>query len=276
MNTEVQDAFVGIDVAFAKRKALPVSVCVTGRARILEILPLRVAFEKPPLGRGNVLALDDQVRRQFAVDVLVWLEKLECSKKLRIRRVAIDAPSDYCRDGSGRRSAERALDAHDIRCFPTPTEEQFREMVERSKKFLADGGKPSRMRYGFQLWMLVGFELFRTLKQHYECIETYPQAVVHQLKCADQHKSTVQGLESQVQEGAKVLGLPATDFRARLLAMGFGKLHDRLDAFLSAWVASLDEKYRKPFGTPPDDVIWVPNIRGAPAECTTPSRSGCA
>ena len=28
----VQDAFVGIDVAFAKRKPLPVSVCVTGRA----------------------------------------------------------------------------------------------------------------------------------------------------------------------------------------------------------------------------------------------------
>jgi hypothetical protein len=260
MNVGFQDAFVGIDVAFAKCKPLPVSVCTMGRTSILDILPLRVAFEKPPVGRGNVEALDDQTRRQFAVDVLAWLEKLERTRKLRIIRVAIDAPSDYCRDASRRRAAERAVDGRGISCFATPTEDKFREKVEQSRKFLTDGGKPSRLPNANQLWMLVGFELFRTLKQHYECIETYPQAIVHQLKCAGQHKSTVQGLESQVQEAAKVLGLSATDFRAQLLVMGFGSPHDRLDAFLSAWVASLDVKDRKAFGSPPYDVIWVPAV----------------
>jgi hypothetical protein len=106
--------------------------------------------------------------------------------------------------------------------------------------------------------MLVGFELFRTLGRQYECIETYPQAVVQQLKCASQHKSTDQGLQRQIDEVAKVFGISATEMRANLWAMGFGSTHDRLDALLSAWVASLDEKDRRAFGTPPGDVIWVP------------------
>lgn len=49
-------------------------------------------------------------------------------------------------------------------------------------------------------------------------------------------------------------------YAKELLAMGFGSTHDRLDAFLSAWVASLNEKERKAFGTPPDYVIWVSKV----------------
>jgi len=260
MSGDQQDAFVGIDVAFAKEKVLPVSVCVRPTGSPLDILPLRVSFEKPPAGRGNVLALDEQVRRQFAEDVLAWVGKLERAKHLKVRRIAIDAPSSYCRDGSGRRSAERSLDVCGISCFATPTEEEFQSKVQATRKFLADGGERSRLPNANQLWMLVGFDLFRTLGQQYECIETYPHAVVHQLKCASQHKSTEQGLKSQIDEAAKVVGVSATELRAKLLAMGFGSTHDRLDAFLSAWVASLEEKDRKAFGTPPDDVIWVPKV----------------
>lgn len=39
--------------------------------------------------------------------------------------------------------------------------------------------------------------------------------------------------------------------------------HDRLDAYLSAWVAALDEPDRIAYGTPPDDVIWVPRVTTA-------------
>ena len=59
MSADQRDAFVGIDVAFAKNKVLPVSVCLRPKGRPLDILPLRVSFEKPPAGRGNVLALDE-------------------------------------------------------------------------------------------------------------------------------------------------------------------------------------------------------------------------
>jgi hypothetical protein len=252
------DAFVGIDVAFAKKKVLPVSVCTVGTGTAIDILPLRVAFENPPVGRGNVAALDDKVRQDFAAEVRAWLVKLEQKEGLSIRRIAIDAPSDYCRHPSGRRACEAALDVEGISCFATPTEAEFRSKIETSRKFLADGGKTSRLPNANQLWMLIGFQLFRTLRQQYECIETYPQAIVHALKCAEHHKSTAQGLQSQFIEAAKLLGVTATDLRAKLMTMGFGSTHDRLDAFLSAWVASLEASRRRAFGTPPDDAIWVP------------------
>lgn len=252
------DAFMGIDVAFAKKKVLPVSVCTSFAGKRFDILPLRVSFEKPPVGRGNVFALDGSVRQKFATAVLGWISKLEQAKGLKVRRIAIDAPSDCCRHPSGRRAAETSLDTEGISCFATPTEKEFEAKIEASRKFLADGGKPSRLPNANQLWMLVGFELFRTLGNRYECIETYPQAIVRALKCASHHKSTAQGLQSQLEEAAKLIGVTTTDLRAKLLAMGFGSAHDRLDAFLSAYVASLDEKDRKAFGTPPHDAIWVP------------------
>lgn len=260
MDIKFNDAFMGIDVAFAKNKVLPVSVCTGSDGKPLNVLPLKLSFEKPPAGRGNVAAMDDGVRRQFANDVLGWVRKLERDKCLNIRCIAIDAPSDYCRDSSGRRSAEQALAASGISCFATPTEDNFKKKVQESRKFLAAGGQVVRLPNANQLWMLVGFDLFRILGQHYECIETYPQAIVHELKCAGLHKSTEKGLQNQIDEAAKLLGVSPTEMRAKLLSMGFGSTHDRLDAFLSCWVASVGDSNRKAFGRPPADVIWVPKV----------------
>src|SRR5207245_430551 len=111
------------------------------------------------------------------------------------------------------------LDSDGISCFATPTEKEFEAKIGASRKFLADGGKASRLPNANQLWMLVGFELFRTLEHRYECIETYPQAIVHALKCASRHKSTAEGLQSQLDEAAKLIGVTTTELRAKLLAM---------------------------------------------------------
>jgi len=232
-------------------------VCIKQEGR-LEILPLRVSFDKPPVGRRHVQVLSERIPKQFAADVLAWIEKLERVQRLKVRRIAIDAPSDYCRPGSKRRAAEQSLAEDRINCIATPSEAQFRSKILACRRFLAHDGKANRLPNANQLWMLVGFELFRTLKGRYECIETYPQAVVHQLKCAAHHKSTKRGLQRQIVAAAQVLGVSATEIRARLQTMGYGSTHDRLDAFLSAWVASLDDRDRKAFGTPPDDAIWVP------------------
>ncbi len=88
----MNDAFIGIDVAFAKRKRLPVSVCTWRDGRLipeaLRLLPL-----EPPRGHGNVATLDEA--RVFglveeAVDYVVQVcEEL----RLAPRRIAIDAPS---------------------------------------------------------------------------------------------------------------------------------------------------------------------------------------
>jgi predicted nuclease with RNAse H fold len=257
--SEICDAYAGIDVAFARAKRLPVSILLREPSGRLGILPLRRGFEKPPAGRGNVAALDPQVRREFAEEVLAWLRRIEETFQLRIRRVAIDAPSDYCRDASNRRAAERCLDGRGISCFATPTEAMFESKVAQSREFLAAGGPASRLPNANQIWMLVGFQLFRTLEARYECIETYPQAIVRQLQCGAEHKSTQAGLDTQREAAAGILDLQPSELRAKLGQMGFGAPHDQLDALLSAWVASLRGRQCEAFGTPPLDAIWVPS-----------------
>ncbi len=59
------NAFVGIDVAFAKTKRLPVVVGIINDGR-LEPLPLRTASARPPRGSGNAPTLEPQVVKIFA------------------------------------------------------------------------------------------------------------------------------------------------------------------------------------------------------------------
>ena len=179
MNNDLvtRDVFVGIDVAFAKKKRLPVSVCEI-RNDLLIPLPLRTDFEKPPAGSGNKAALQETVRKEFATAVAEWLKLLAKRKGLRIRRIAIDAPSDYCSSGVARRLSEQSLDQSGISCFATPTKHQFIEKIRVSLAHLARGGAEANMPNANQIWMLVGFDLFTALKSAgFECIETYPQAI---------------------------------------------------------------------------------------------------
>ena len=41
-------------------------------------------------------------------------------------------------------------------------------------------------------------------------------------------------------------------------AQGYGSRHDKLDAFMAAWVASLPRERLLACGQAPNDVIWVP------------------
>ncbi len=113
-----------------------------------------------------------------------------------------------------------------------------------------------------QIWMLVGFALFETLKKRgYDCIETYPQAVIHELKCSDKHKSTAEGFNSQLDSVARAASNSSPEvFQKTLETMGYGSRHDKLDAFLSAWIATLSPSQEKVFGGRPNDAIVVPNM----------------
>jgi len=205
---EKRDVFVGIDVAFAKKKRLPVSVCrvVDG---YLKPLPLGTEFDKPPAGFGNKAALDPACRDNFALSVVAWLKKLEAVKAVRIVRIAIDAPSDYCGEQRQRRLCERALDGAGISCFATPSKRQFDDKVVAASAHLAAGGAESRMPNANQIWMLVGFSLFDRLKADgRNCIETYPQAIVRQMECVGLHKSTEAGFKGQLEQAAEVTGHP--------------------------------------------------------------------
>jgi hypothetical protein len=182
-------------------------------------------------------------------------------KGVSICRIAIDAPSAPKRPGIARRAAERSMDQQRISCFATPSHTEFNNIITRARQHLAAGGAEARIPHANQLWMLVGFALFKVLSSNYECIEVFPQATVAALGISGVHKSKREGLDAQLAGVTKATGWLCCDRTLTLDKIGYGSRHDKLDAYLSAWVASLPDHQRKPCGEASDDVIWIPYIR---------------
>jgi hypothetical protein len=247
----------GIDVAFAKGKPLPIVVCRT-RGDVVEPLPLRRAKATPPRGRGNALALQPEVRRAFAEETAAYLHAVEEEFELRIERIAIDAPSDPKQSGSARRACEREMDRRNISCITTPDAEQFDSIRARGEAHLASGGSHARLPGANQIWMLVGFALFERLRREWECLEVFPQAIARALRASDVHKRKAEGQLAQLTAAANYTHWPSPVSLAALDDIAHGARHDRLDAYLAAWIASLPESQREPAGLPPNDVIWLP------------------
>ena len=124
-------AFIGIDVAFAKRKRLPVSVC-TWREDRLTPAPLRDLPVEPPRGYGNVATLDAAVVGTFARAAVDYVESVCKLLDVSPRRIAIDAPSAPRVEGVRRRAAEAAMDRAAISCFTTPSAESSASPYARS------------------------------------------------------------------------------------------------------------------------------------------------
>lgn len=254
----VMDAYAGIDVAFAKGKVLPISVCVMREGR-LEPLELRSKVPtRPPRGQGNPNALDPVVVEAFADETARYLRSVESTFDVSIQRLAIDAPSDPKRRGERRRAAEAALDARGISCITTPSEDEFLRIREKARRHLDDGGAPAHLPHANQLWMLVGFELFRRLRRQWRCLEVFPQATVSIIGAGERHKSQAVAALFQLAAAARHTRWPLEPSKDSMKVVGYGALHDRIDAYLAAWVASLEVEERLALGTPLDDVIWVP------------------
>jgi hypothetical protein len=259
----MEDAFVGIDVAIAKGKRLPIVICTKRQGRLLP-LPLGIdPYVLPPAGIGNAGVLDEARVSQFAQETVAYLKAVASREQLAIRRIAIDAPSAPAVADTGRRQCEQALYAAGISCFSTPTANQFAGITAKARGHLAAGGLPARLPYANKLWMLAGFELFSQLAQLAECREVYPQAIVVALAASRSHKSTPGAALAQLMAASRYTGWPHQETALReLRVIGRGNDHDRVDAYLSAWVASLEERELEAFGVPPDDAIWIPRLAG--------------
>ena len=254
------DAYVGIDVSFAKGKYLPVCICVRQDERLVP-LPLKKG-PHPPLGRGNEMAVTrPECLDDFAKGARDYLEKIERQKGLRIVRIALDAPSSYRGEGRRLRAAEEVLSQENppISFFKTPTRREFEEIKEEGRNHLRACEPVNRIPHANQLWMLAGFALFRELKQVAECIEVYPNAIARVLLGANAKPKS----KSWSEQLAKSSGFTGWGQGGKpgLDAICWGASHDKVDAYLSAWIASLDESQREPLGCPPDDSIWVPRIK---------------
>jgi hypothetical protein len=132
---------------------------------------------------------------------------------------------------------------------------------EKCSNHLAIGGSAATLPHANKIWMLFGFELFARLTSdlRVEVIEVYPFAIVRALLPTCKHKSTEQGYRDQLDAVAARTGWEPQNLEARLKATVPGSRHDRLDAFMAAWVASLLPEGRRAFGDAqrPNDAIWV-------------------
>jgi hypothetical protein len=202
------DAFVGIDVAFAKRKRLPVSLCVRDERGVIPLAVVAPGAPNPPRGRGNAATLRENVVADFADEVAEYLRQLEIFFGVNIRRIGIDAPSDPRAADIGRRKAEAALDQRRISCFATPSNADFVRIRQKAFAHLEAGGLETRLPHANQLWMLVGFALFERLRREWDCLEVFPQATVCVLGANALHKSTRGGVAAQLAVVAQFTGWP--------------------------------------------------------------------
>lgn len=250
-------AFVGIDVACEKEKVLPISIA-SWRADRLVPYRLRELAISPPRGAGNVAALDGSRVRECARETADYLRAVAGALNLDVRRIAIDAPQAPANTPGSRRSAERALDAAGVSCFATPSAEEFDRIQRKVRAHIAAGGSESTLPHANQLWMLVGFALFEELANVAPCLEVFPQATVRAIGSGHVHKSRAGAVDEQLRAASAFTGWPDGTRDESLTDCVWGSAHDRLDAYLSAWVAALDEGQRVALGTPPHDAIWVP------------------
>jgi hypothetical protein len=78
------------------------------------------------------------------------------------------------------------------------------------------------------------------------------------------HKSMPGAVDEQFEAASRYTGWPTERSEDPVLAeLCWGTPHDRLDAYLSSWVASLPEDERVAFGQPPGDAVWVPQLAEA-------------
>jgi hypothetical protein len=250
---------VGIDVACARFKRLPICFAALNGKR-LEPLSLPDALAaKIPVGSGNIEIQEASPFNSTAAALVDALDEIAKEQDWRIARVAMDAPAAPPR--TGERASEVALRKLGLASFQTPDVSRWIEVKSACRGHLEAHRPLAHLPHANKVWMLYGFEIFNALraKSAIEAIEVYPYAIVRALVPACPHKSSLEGYRRQLEAVAAATGWTGADLQEVLSRAVPGRIHDRLDAFMSAWVASLDGQQRRAYGNENDrdDAIWV-------------------
>lgn len=251
--------YIGIDVACAVGKKLPVCVVSAGHPLMPLVVPRHLAG-LIPRGAGNKEILAAKPFQKTARGVVNAINRIVDENAWKVERIAVDAPA--APPATGYRLSESELTRLGLSSFTTPALPAWLGICEKCANQLRIGRAASTLPYANKIWMLYGFELFAAFRSELmvEVIEVYPFAIIRALLPACAHKSTEQGYQNQLAAIAARTGWEPQALEARLEATVSGSRHDRLDAFMAAWVASLPSERRRAFGDAqrPDDSIWVP------------------
>ncbi|RUO68567.1 DUF429 domain-containing protein, partial [Pseudidiomarina salinarum] len=257
----MQDVVIGIDVACAKDKPLPVVICYQDGDTLRPLL-LNSFAQQPPRGRGNPSTVSAETNQAYARETRHYIEEVCLQHHLNPVRIGIDSALRARPNHMHRRLAESALNASGISCYKTPSGEDFDRIIAKGQAHLAQGGAANRMPHAMQLFMLPGIAIAEEMAKVAPCLEIYPQAIARRLGSASLHKTKKGQSLVQLKAVSEHTGWPAseTDW-AELKHICRGALHDKVDAYSVAWVASLPESKREYFGDPQqDDAIWVPKL----------------
>ena len=240
----VTSIFIGIDVACAQRKRLPICVASFHGDRLEPLeLPPEIA-RALPLGPGNIEVLQDGPFRSAAAMLARTLDRGAKEYNWEITRVALDAPA--APPATGERAAEKALRQRGLSSFQTPDKERWRQIFRICREHLRRRAALSRMPHANKIWMLYGFEIFEVLRAiGHEVIEVYPYAIVRALLPECPHKRTAEGYRRQLELVAAATNRMPLDLERALKRSVPGTKHDRLDAFMAAWVAGLSKHERR-------------------------------
>ena len=251
--------YIGIDVACGGGKKLPICVVSAGHPLVPLAIPAHLAV-LIPRGAGNKEIAAAQPFREAARGFVSTFKHIVDEMGWTVERMALDAPT--APPAKGNRSSENELARAGLSSFRTPDVSAWTDIRATCVDHLRSGGALSKLPYANKIWMLYGFELCASLKSDLatEVIEVYPFAIIRALLPACEHKSTEQGYRNQLAAVAAHTGWKPQSLEARLRAVVSGSRHDRLDAFMAAWVASLPVNARRAFGdvVQLDDAIWVP------------------
>jgi len=187
-------------------------------------------------------------------------------------RIGIDSPLRPRDNRHKRRLAEQALDKEGISCYTTPSTDDFETIKAKGIAHLQADKPVQNLPHAHQIFMLLGFALNERLSKVAECIEVYPHATVKQLGVADLHKSKGNQAELQLSAMSHYTGWPKTNEDWEQAAnMCHGPMHDKVDAYSAAWIASLPEMERTCFGDKEKgDAIWIPKVKPINGTYTKP------
>lgn len=219
-----------------------------------------------PSGQGNVEILKGAPFKGAAQLLVRALDHTANGQGWNLVRIAVDAPA--AAPSMGERTSEKMLRTLGLSSFRTPDDEGWRQLRQECRRHLREGKALSHLPHANKIWMLYGFEIFEALRAAVtsEVIEVYPYAIVRALMPACPHKSTLEGYSQQLNAIAAVTGWTPTELDRALQHAVPGAKHDKLDAFVAAWVASLPKPRRRAYGNEGDlnDAIWVPRAGKAP------------
>ncbi len=254
----MQKAYIGIDVSCGKSKRIAIVFAVKKQHRLVP-LPVMHLIHQPPLGPGNSGVIIDDVCKAYAQSVYDYIQNVCSDLSLLPKCIALDSPLVPRISAIDYRVAERELNRAGISCYKTPSAEEFARIKQKAQVHLSAGGAVSIIPHSMQLWMLAGFEIARLLRESYPIIEVYPQATIRRLLPNVSHKSKQGVAEQQLNALSQYTGWPKAHEFNDIRAIAAGALHDKVDAYSAAWVASLPKEQREIYGDiSTNDAIHVP------------------